>query len=103
MDNISNRLSTNNNIEDRYQQLNKKLNDLKNNKNKKEARLEQVNAELEKCLLIAKEKYGVSNIDELRDLLNKYETEEKEAFEVAVLKTNNLEQALKDIDEQLIR
>lgn len=104
MDNILNRLSSsNNNTEDRYQQLNKELNDLKNNKNKKEARLDQVNSELEKCLEIAKEKYGVSNIEELKQLLLKYEKEEEEAFEVALVKVKSLSQALKNIDEQLIK
>lgn len=105
MDNILNRFSSqnNNSTEERYQQLNKELNELKNNKNKKEARLEQVNSELEKCIQLAKEKYGVSNIEELKQLLSKHEKEEEEAFEVALVKVKSLSQALKEIDEQLIK
>lgn len=89
------------NITDRFHNLVEKNNKLQQDKNRKEATLEQVNIQLQECIKRAKEEFGVSSIEELSELIEKTEYEENIKYNNIESDLNELENALRQVDENI--
>lgn len=89
------------NITQRFHNLNELNNKLQQDKNRKEAALEQVNIQLEECKKQALAEFGVSSIEELAALIEETEREENIKYENIKADLNELEQALRQVDENI--
>ena len=104
--NISSENSNTNNDDDkniaqRFHALNELNNKLQQDKNRKEASLEQVNIQLEECKKQALEEFGVSTIEELLALIEETEKEENIKYDNISSDLKVLEQALRQVDENI--
>lgn len=91
----------NKNIAQRFHALNELNNKLQQDKNRKEASLEQVNIQLEECKKQALEEFGVSTIEELLALIEETEKEENIKYDNISSDLKVLEQALRQVDENI--
>lgn len=101
-------INSNNNTEnsngnlERFQELKERNNRIKTLRTKKEYELERTEKELAECLEEAK-KYGVSSLQELKDLIKQKQTEESQALEQYEAALDKEEETLNKIDENLNR
>jgi uncharacterized protein YoxC len=98
----SNKVNENSsNITERFQSLVEKNNRLQQDKNKKEALLEQVKYQLEECIRKAKEEFGVGSIEELEALIKTTEEQENIKLEKLADDLNILAQTLREVDDNM--
>lgn len=84
-----------------YEDLNKRLNLVNKSIDKYQLLLSENQKRLDEIIKKAKEDFGVSSIDELRELVVKLKNQEKEELQITNEKVEQAEEIIKNIESSL--